>query len=254
MNRLLGFVPLTLLIALAACKGKKEANKELAPTASALAESKSDSKSARKWQIADGSTATFTMPGKIETIKGTVDKARGELEVDLSDLGMTRGKIGMDLLSLKTNTFDDQQKNEKQTVDAQTWLEVHERIGDAAKVAANRWAEFAIRNVRLAEPKDVSKGGPERAAKISADGELLIHGRMSKVSVDLEATFQFDGDKPKSVEIKTAKPMVVMLEAHEIRPRDKVGKFIGWAGQTVLRDKVSEESHVTLDLKASPAP
>ena len=171
-------------------EGKKTDAPTLAPTASGLAASKSESKAATEWKVDEAGTASFTMKGHVETvIKGDTKKMRGQLEIDLADLTKTRGTIECDMTTLAMHTFDDEEKNEKQTVDAQTWLEVHDRIGDPAKVKANQWAVYAIRTITSAEPKDLSKGGATRTAKVTAKGELLLHGRKSEHSVDLEATF-----------------------------------------------------------------
>ena len=236
-------------------EGKKTDAPTLAPTASALAASKSESKAATRWKVDEAGTASFTMKGHVETvIKGDTKKMRGQLEIDLADLTKTRGTIECDMTTLAMHTFDDEDKNEKQTVDAQTWLEVHDRIGDPAKVKANQWAVYAIRTITSAEPKDLSKGGATRTAKVTAKGELLLHGRKSEHSVDLEATFELDGDKPKSLKLRTASPLMVSLASHEVEPRDTAGKFLGWAGNAVLRDKVAEDSSVALDLVAKPVP
>jgi hypothetical protein len=227
---------LALLLGATACDSGNAAGKPTpkatAPTATALASSKSESAKAAPWVLSDGGKASFEMAGKLETIKGTVE------EIDLS--------------TLKTTTFGDEGKDGKQTVDALTWLEVADRIDDADLVKKYRYASFAIRSIESAEPKDLSKGGASRSAKITAKGEMLVHGHKSEHTVKLEVKFTFDGNKPSKLMLTTAAPIALDLEAHEIRPRDTVGKLVGWAGKTVLRDKVAEQAKIALQLEATP--
>jgi polyisoprenoid-binding protein YceI len=247
---------LALLLGATACDSGTAAGepapKATAPTATALASSKSESAKAAPWVLSDSGKASFEMAGKLETIKGTVGKPRGALEVDLSDLTKTRGTVEIDLSTLKTTTFGDEGKDGKQTVDALTWLEVADRIDDAELVKKYRYASFAIRSIESAEPRDVSKGGASRSAKITAKGEMLVHGHKSEHTVKLHVKFTFDGNEPSKLTLTTAAPIELDLEAHEIRPRDTVGKLVGWAGKTVLRDKVAEQAKIALELEATP--
>ena len=58
-------------------------------------------------------------------------------------------------------------------------------------------------------------------------------------------------DKPKSLTIKTKKPMRATLAEHDVKPRDGVGKLAKGAFN-LLGTKVAETADITLDLKASP--
>jgi hypothetical protein len=245
---------LAVALTAVACEdsGAAQKPKTAAPTATALASSKSESKMASAWTLTDTGKATFEMAGKIETIKGTVEKPKGKLEIDLSDLTKTRGTIEIDASTLKTITFGDAGKDGKQTEHALTWLEIADNIGNAGVQKKNRYAAFAIRSIESAEPKSLSKGGASRSAKIIAKGELLVHGHKSEHTVKLDVSFTFEGDKPTKLSMTTSEAITLNLEAHEIRPRDNVGKFIGWAGKNILRDKVSETAKISLSFEATP--
>ena len=215
--------PITILVAavvLLACDSE-QAKTTAAPLASALATSKSDSEKAEPWTVASESKADFVMPGKLETIKGTVERAEGKLEIDLSDLTQTRGEIRMDMTALKTHTFGDKDKDGTQTEHARTWLEVSENVEDAAVRAKHQWAVFAIRSVVSADPSNLAtQTGAERSSKIEAKGELLVHGHKSEHTIQLTATFNFDGARATKLALATDQPLLLDLEAHEIRPRD----------------------------------
>ena len=61
---------------------------------------------------------------------------------------------------------------------------------------------------------------------------------------------------------RVAEPLITLAKddsvAHRrlafdrIRDRDTVGKLVGWAGKTVLRDKVAEQAKIALQLEATP--
>jgi len=225
------------------------AKPNLLPQSSALAESKSDSARAEIWTVDAASKATFKMEGKTETITGHVGNAKGKLEVDLSDLTKSAGNVQLDLFTLTTTTFDDEARDKKQTLDAHTWLEVADRIADKAKQDTNKWAEFSIVSIDKAEPKTVSKEKP--AAKITAQGKLRLHGRVSEHTVELDVAFEFEGDKPKKMTIKSSKPMKIELARHGVEPRDPVGKLIAGGFNKVLRDKVAEQSNASFEFTAT---
>lgn len=245
-----------LLVALGlACDDEKKASDDAPPktvvSAKALAPSKSASKMAGVWSVSSDSNITFEMVGKIETIKGKVSGAKGELQVDLTDLTQTRGQIAVDVTTLTTHTFDDEGKDGKQTKDALVWLEVGE-VTAANLRDEYRYATFAIREIQNASVKDVTKlTGAQRSAKVTAVGDFLLHGKKSEQTIELDVGFTFEGDTPKSLSIKTAKPFVVNLAGHEVKPRDNVGQLVAKVTQ-LLQDKVAETSSVSLELTASP--
>ncbi len=256
MNRLaLPAMTLALVgsLALAACEERSERPKTTAPTASALAPSKSDSAKAEKWTVSEAANVTFEMAGKLENIKGKITKARGELQLDLSDLTSTRGVIELDMTTLSTHTFGEAGKDTKQTADALTWLEVSDSVDGKLK-KEHQWASFAIRSIGSAEPRDLTAlTGDERTAKIKASGDLLLHGHKSAHDVELDVEFTMTGGEGTKVKFKTSKPMTIALDAHKVEPRDDVGKLVGWAVNNVLRDKVAESAAVSFELGASIA-
>ena len=234
---------------LAGCEGKQT---KLAPEVENLEASTSDSANAEIWKISADGDAKFTMEGKIETIVGELSSTRGQLDIDLKDLTRTRGSVEMDLFTLETSTFEEAGKNAKQTVDALTWLEVAERGADVANRAKNQWAVFAIRSIDKAEPADITAvAGDKRKALITATGDFLLHGRRSVLTVQLEADFEFSEGKPAKLEIETAAPMVVNLAAHDVRPRDNVGKLLATITDA-LKLKVADDAKITFELDATP--
>ncbi len=239
-------------LAFAALLGCDSKPTNLAPAADKLDVSSSDSANAEVWKIARDGEADFIMEGKIETIRGEFGVTRGQLEIDLKDLTRTRGSVEMDLLSLETKTFKEAGKNAKQTVDALTWLEVAERSGNEANRKKHQWAVFAIRSIDKADPSDITGlTGDSRSAKITATGEFLLHGRKSVLTVQLKAEFSFSDGNPVQLEIETIEPLAVNLPAHDVKPRDNVGKLLATVTDA-LKLKVADDAKITFELDATP--
>ena len=91
--------------------------------------------------------------------------------------------------------------------------------------------------------------GAERTVALKATGEFLLHGHKAEKVAELTATFHFEGDKPVSVHVKTAKPLAIGLAEYDVKPRDAFGKF---AAKTldVLAPKVAKEALVSLEYTA----
>ncbi len=91
--------------------------------------------------------------------------------------------------------------------------------------------------------------GAERKITATVEGDLRVHQRKVKKQAKVEATFKYDGDKPVSVTIKTTAPVVVDLDAHDVRPRELFGKL----AQKTLSDmgsKVAKEAPIELEISA----
>jgi len=238
----------------------------LAPAASSLAPSTvAPSAKAVKFTIDPKSTTSIDMPAPKEHIKAGTDGATGTLDVDLMNLANTRGEVKADLTTLTTKTFDDATKDKSQTGHARTWLEVADgeegKLEESVKTA-NKYAVYAIRSVDNLSATDLTKvpatkdGADEvRTVTATTHGEFLIHGHKVDRDADVEVQFRYapgsPADKPKSLSIKTKKPLRAKLEEHDIKPRDGLGK-IAKGAFNLLGTKVAEFADISLDLRANP--
>lgn len=234
----------------------------LAPTASALAPA-AKAETARTFTVDPASSkVTFLMDAPEEKIRGVVDKATtGSLAIDPQDLTKTTGVVYVDISGLElfqTKTGEDgkpgtEEKVPLQNQHARAWLEIDDAAPEIER-AKNAKVAFAIRSIEKVSEKDVTKlAGPERTVTLTATGEVLLHQRKSTKTVDLEATFTFEGDQPKSVRVKTVKPFAVGLAEHDVRPREAFGKL---AQKTldVLAPKVAKEAPIELQFTANLGP
>jgi hypothetical protein len=249
------------------CEEKKPA--PIAPAAKELAPSTpAPSTMTMKFAIDPKSTTSIDMPAPKEHIKAGTEAATGTLDVDFMNLANTRGEVKADLLTLTTKTFGDADKDKTQTGHARTWLEVAD--GEDGKLpedvkTANRYAVYAIRSVDNLSATDLTKvpatkdpGGDDvRTVTATTHGEFLVHGHKVEREVEVEVAFHYapggTADKPKSLTVKTKKPMRATLAEHDVKPRDGFGKLAKGAFN-LLGTKVAETADITLDLKANPQP
>ncbi len=242
--------------------GRKESPVAIAPVASALTRS-SASEKAIKYGIDPKGKTSISMPAPKEHIKAITEAASGILEVDLTSLGNTRGEVKVDVTTLSTHTFGNDD-DAAQTKHALTWLEV----GEAATPEQRekyRWVVYAIRSVDAVSASDITKVAPAkegsddvRTVILTAKGDLLLHGhKVESREAQLEARLHYPAgaapdSKPTLIEIKSKQPLHVVLGEHDVKPRDAVGK-LAQGSFSLLGTKVAETADVTIDFKATPS-
>ena len=259
-------VSLALGMSALGCEEKKPQN--LAPAASSLAPSTAaPSAKSMKFTIDPKSSTSIDMPAPKEHIKAVTEGAAGTLEIDVTNLAQTRGEIKADLTTLSTKTFGSAEKDKTQTAHARTWLEVSD--GEEGKLAddvksANRYAVYAIRSVDGLSASDLTKVAPTkdgadevRTVTATTHGEFLIHGHKVDRDADVEVAFRYAPgaapEKPKSLTIKSKKPLRATLAEHDVKPRDGFGK-IAKGAFNLLGTKVAEVADISLDIRATPQP
>jgi len=247
------------------CEDKKP---NLAPVATSLASTPPPTgASVKKFVIDAASKTSLEMEAPKEKIKAVTNGGTGTLDVDLTNLASSRGEVKIDLSTLTTSTFAEQEKNASQTTHARTWLEVADgesgKLDDETK-KNNRYAVYAIRSIENPSATDVTKLAPTkdgddevRTVTLTTKGELLVHGHKVERDADVEVAFRYDAgapaDKPKAIWITTKKPFRVVLAEHDVKPRDGFGK-IAKSSFHLLGTKVADNADIALDLRAKPQP
>jgi hypothetical protein len=226
-------------------------------TAEKLASSAPQTAAAAEFTVKKSGAVTFLMEAPIEKIYGKVPEAlEGNLFVDLKDLSKTTGNIAVNLSTLELvqrkkkdaadAEYGEEKKEPKQNEHAQQWLEIDEKV-EAKNREKNQRVEFRITGIKEVSKKDISAEKGAVVVTVTAEGEFLLHQRVSKKSVELEVTFEVDAGKAKSIKLKTKKPFAVNLPEHDIGPRDNVGKVL-----TELAPKVAKDAMVELDFTFDP--
>jgi len=200
------------------------------------------------------------MPGGKEHIKADTSAAAGTVDIAPHDLAKSRGLVRVDLATLATHTFGNDD-DASQTRHARTWLEA---VVDGKTNEVERWADFAIRSVDGLSATDVSTVAPKteggedlRTVTATLHGDLRIHDHTVPKDAVVDVTFRYPAgapadSKPTRIDIRSRQPMHIVLKDHDVHPRDPAGKALAWT--TALISKVAETADVTVDLGAAPAP
>lgn len=206
----------------------------------------------------------FDMDAPVEKIRGKVPASAlsGEIWIDPADLTKARGLVRVDLHDLELfqrtvpeggQEFGDEVKNDTQNEHARQWLEISPDTPPDA-LAKNAIIEFALTRVTDLSTSDLSQmTGTERKVTFTASGDFLLHQRKAEKSVQLEATFHYDGDgRLREVAIKSVTPLSIGLDEYDVRPRTGFSQL---AAKTLeqLAPKVAKYAEVSLEFTAKPA-
>jgi polyisoprenoid-binding protein YceI len=222
------------------CSKEKSESARVAPAAAAA----SASAGQKRLNITAG-TATFLIDAPLEKIKGRSTKLRGSLDIDPQNIKASRGQIEVDLDDLKTETFDDEEKNKAQTGHSKNWLEIGTDV-EAKRREENRWARFTIKSIDDASATKPAGGAP---IALKATGDMWIHGVSSPKTVSATVTFAGPPEAPTLVRVVTAEPVRISLKEHDVKPRDLAGKFLSGALEKVGQ-KIDDSVQLSLDLTA----
>jgi polyisoprenoid-binding protein YceI len=193
---------------------------------------------------------TFLIDAPLEKIKGRSEETDGVLDVDVNDLGKTRGELGFRMASLKTETFGDKDKDESQTEHARNWMEVgHDSSPEKRKQF--EWAKFVIKSLEATPAKlaEVPEANGVRTLKVKATGEFTLHGVSSSKTVPVTVTFKGPADAPTEVMLKSDEALSISLKEHGVMPRDKVGSFLNGALERIGK-KIDDKVQVMFEATA----
>ena len=261
--RALPFVTLVALTA-AGCS-KDEPNPNAAPVSSSLAPAKPKTDAGKPYAIeAQDAKVSFMMDAPIEKIFGEADgSTSGELFVDPEDITRSTGLLKIDLDKLviyqqkradEKAEFGERTKSDLQNEHARNWLGIGKDVAEAERTK-HRYIEFKISKIETAGAKNVAGlSGAERTMKLDVTGDFRLHERTVQKKAALEVTFVMEGDKVAKVRVKSAKPIPVSLEEHDVRPRDTLGAILQKTADELatLGKKVSKDAMVSFDLHAKP--
>lgn len=230
---------------------------------------------AARFAVESRCQAIVTLPAKEETPRGTIRVARGELRTNLLDLSTTTGSVELDVASIAMDPVKGQDALESTRM-ARNWLNVGDSRPEAER-ERQRWARFEITSVEDLSHSDVFEARAIRVPVATADGEaadpdagapfeelrrirLTAVGRLTlheirvekKVPLELELRWRRPAEgrePPTALHIRTRKPLVVTLAAHDIVPRDTRGEAVT-ADQKLLGVRVGREARVEVSLEA----
>jgi hypothetical protein len=151
--------------------------------------------------------ASFLVHGGERTLRGRMSQTSGQLDLDLSDLTRSRGKLSIDPRSALMNSFEEDEANREQNAVVQ------------GLVAGAGNVEFSVREVTRAEPRALAAtDAAQGTARLSATGDLTWRGTTVTLPVELELTVAFRGTAPQTLQLRTIKDVLV-----PIRPASELG-------------------------------
>ncbi len=242
---------LPLCLVLAACSKKNEdviAVSAPPPPASA----KPVAAKAARFTVDGSGKISVLIDAPLEKFKGHAKGLAGVIDVNPMDLEASTGEISADLDTFESHTFgDNKDKNETQTEHAQNWFELGEKV--EKKVHDDyKMARFILDKVESASVKnlaDAKEEGGVRKVHFKLAGQLRVHGRTAKKTVEIDVGFKGPPDAPTELSIVTTAPIVASLVEHDVKPRDEVGKFLAGTLETIGK-KLDDKAQISVEAKA----
>jgi hypothetical protein len=206
---------------------------------------------ATRFAVVTGKGA-FLIDAPLEKIKGSSDELRGHLDVNLKEIGKSTGDIMVRLSTLRTNTFQDNDKNVAQTGHARNWMEVGNDSPAEARMKYE-WADFVVTAIDATPSalSDAKDEGGSRTIKAKVSGDLTLHGVTSKKTVPVTVTFKGTADSPTELDLKTDQPMPVSMKEQGVMPRDTLGGILNGALDRIGK-KIDDIVQVSFDAVAKP--
>ena len=232
------------------------------------------------YQVEERASARVRLKTRALTARGELRVARGQLEINLNHLARSKGTIAMDVASIAMTEAGDAGLRDA-TNAARSWLNVGSNRPEAERERV-RWASFEItriedvtsdtaaggRKVKVPIVRDAGADASDsgdgqitatesRRVRLKAFGTLTFNGYRVEKRVSLEVVFHWQGDAdlrspPARVNIRTRRPFVLELAAHDIAPRDESGRRTP-GDDKLLGRRVSREARIELELSAKLA-
>jgi polyisoprenoid-binding protein YceI len=191
------------------------------------------------------------LPAKRGKPRGKLSRVEGTIDLDSAHLERTRARLTADLQSLTLGAGGEE--DAPLLAKAFDWLELgpDRSSGDRAR------DRYAILNITAVEPPPASAdegSARRRAARVVAHGDLTLHHFRVPVALELDVELRpADGGAADLLVIRTRRPFVVSLAAHDILPRDARGALLSTQLST-LGSEVGRDARITAELRARAAP
>ena len=224
----------TLLVLVSLCAGCRREEKRPVRTEPWLASNSSaqvqQSASRASYTVSRG-TVTVELRVDGQTERATISRVEGTFEVNFGNPAQTRGRLSADLSSLDF---------ESEALDGPA----RERLGlKSQSPESERYAELVL--------TAVNPGSGERRGSAAAQAELTLHRFRVPVLLDLEVDLGAKTDAPGTISVRTRRPFVVSLPAHDLVP-EAAGVRRTPSGPP--RPTVGKEARISAEIVAVPAP
>jgi len=220
----------------------------LAPAVSASGASASEAGKPVRYTL-EHAEVELELPAKRGKPRGKLSRVEGTIDLDPVHLEKSRARLTVDLLSLSLGSGGED--DPALLARAFDWLELgsERSSGDRAR------DRYAILNITSLEPTGApDESGKRRSARVVGHGDLTLHHFRVPVAVELDVELKAgDGGAADSLLIRTRWPLVVLLAAHDILPRDARGTLLP-NQLSALGTEVGRDARVNAELRARVAP
>jgi hypothetical protein len=199
--------------------------------------------------VVESGKVSFELPTRKKKPSGSIGNIAGEIDLDVQHPEATRAELRADLLSLtlSANGRDDAPELLARAFD---WLEIAANRSPEER-ERNRYAKLEITGFDpVAANAEARK---DRPALVVARGDLTLHHFRVPVALELEVQLRSGSAAgPSRLSIRTRRPLVVSLVAHDILPRDAQGALLA-DGVRLLGTEVGRDAHITAEITARAA-
>lgn len=209
------------LLGLAACAKKEQKPLRTEPwlahpSASAPIGNDAGLKSDR-YALDEQSRLRIEMPGTRGSVRGSITRLQGQIQIDPDDLSRTRAQVFADLNSLN---FEEPSADGSPTLlsRARAALELDKADSPFKNASFELSALEQLSALRLESSSGILRNGGTRPLRAVAVGNLLLHGFrvQERVPVEVELGPPGTAGSAAVLSIRSRAPLVVSLETHAI--------------------------------------
>ncbi|MFZ5896765.1 MAG: hypothetical protein ACOY0T_37255 [Myxococcota bacterium] len=197
----------------------------------------------------DSARVTIELPARKKKPVASLAKVEGDIDLDVQRPENTRAELRADLLSL---TLSEKGRDAPELLaKAFDWLEISGNKAPEER-DKNRSVRLEITGFDpVAVAEDARRGRP---SPVVARGNLTLHHFRVPVTLELDVQLRpAVGGEPSRLSIRTRRPLVVSLVAHDILPRDPQGALLA-DGLRSLGTDVGREARISAEISATGAP
>lgn len=201
-----------------------------------------------RYELVSG-IASVDLSTKRQPLRGTISRLEGSIDWDGARPELTRATLRADLLSLSITSRTNPAEDASWTARAFDWLELGaERASEQREL--DRWAELRFVSMQPHPGNEARRVG--RPALVTVQGELTLHHFRVPVELELEVDTRNTARGAELV-IRTRRPLLVSLAAHDILPRDPAGSVLPGA-VSELGKLVARQALVAVEVVARGQP
>lgn len=199
--------------------------------------------------VVEQARISIELPARKKKPTGSIQNVSGEIDLDVQHPENTRAELRADLLSLSLSA-NGREESPELLARAFDWLELSAHKA-AAEREKDRYAKVEILGFDALGAPELAHQG--RTANVTARGTLTLHHFRVPIALELEVQLRggTSGEASRLV-IRTRRPLVTSLVAHDILPRDAHGSLLPDGIRTLGTD-VGRDARVSAEISAVAA-